>query len=123
MMKKISWSALLAGMFTDFGMVVLQVLVIFWIYATTRSTLLLYSWVFVSEILVAVFVGYVIGKVAKEEPFLNALAYYAGMLVLTGAFALLLPEEQWIHVSSFWTISIQALEFSGLCFGALLAKK
>lgn len=67
-MKKFSWSAFFAGLFTDIGMQVIQLIIVAIVYVFLRSPFLSCIWYIVSEIIVSVFVGYVIGKVAKEAP-------------------------------------------------------
>lgn len=122
-MKKISWSAFFAGLFTDIGMQLIQLIIVAIVYVYLRSSFLAYSWYLVSEILVSVFVGYVIGKVAKEAPLFNALVYYIINYVLMAAFASIVAEENWTHVPSFWSMVVQTIELFGLSVGALLVKK
>jgi len=122
-MKNISWSALIIGWFTDIGIQVVQFLFLILVFLRFQSSFVPYIWYFISELLAAVLVGYVIGKLAKSAPLFNALVYYLGMLVITGVAVSLLPEEKWFHVSSFWTVFIQCLELAGLTVGALMAKE
>ena len=122
-MKKISWSAFFAGLFTDIGMQLIQLIIVAVVYVYLRSSFLAYSWYIVSEILVSVFVGYVIAKVAKEAPLFNALVYYIVNYVLMVAFVSMVAEENWTHVPSFWSMVVQTIELFGLSVGALLVKK
>jgi hypothetical protein len=122
-MKKVSWSAFFAGFFTDLGIQIIQIIFVILVFLRYQSVVLVYSWYFITELIVSVFVGYVIGKMAKEAPLFNALFYYVSMLVLTGVAVSLLPEENWTHVSSLWTAIIQLTELVGLSVGALMAKK
>lgn len=122
-MKKISWSALIAGFFTDIGLQAVQLLLVILVFLRFQSAFLTYGWYLVSEILVSVFVGYVIGKIAKGAELFNALVYYVSMLVLGGVMFSLLPEENWTHVSSLWSSLIQVIELAGLATGALIAKE
>ena len=99
-MKKVSWCALFAGFFTDLGMQIIQFIFVILVFLRFQSVVLVYSWYFITELIVSVFVGYVIGKMAKEAPLFNALFYYVCMLILTGVAVSLLPEENWTHISS-----------------------
>ncbi|GAK58195.1 hypothetical protein U27_05168 [Candidatus Vecturithrix granuli] len=122
-MKKISWSAFFAGVFTDIGMQVIQLIIVAIVYVFLRSPLLAYIWYIGSEIIVSVFVGYVIGNVAKEDPLLNALFYYIVTYVLMFVFVSMVAEENWTHIPSFWAMVVQTIELFGLSVGALLVKK
>jgi hypothetical protein len=122
-MKKIAWSALVAGFFTDLGLQVVQIIFLFVVFLQFRSIVLIYGWALISELLASCLVGYVIGKIAKGAELFNALVYYVGMLVLSWIAFALLPEENWTHVSSLWSSLIQVAEIAGLATGALLAKK
>lgn len=122
-MKKFSWSAFFAGLFTDIGMQVIQLIIVAIVYVFLHSPFLTYIWYIVSEIIVSVFVGYVIGKVAKESPLFNALVYYMVTYALMVVFVSIFAEENWTHVPSFWTMVVQTIELFGLSVGALLVKK
>jgi len=122
-MKKIAWSALVAGFFTDLGLQIIQIIFLIVAFLQLRSTVLVYGWALISELLAACLVGYVIGKIAKGAELFNVMVYYIGGLVLSGIAFALLPEENWTHVSSFWSSLIQVTEIAGLATGALMAKK
>ena len=122
-MKKISWSAFFAGLFTDIGMQVIQLIIVAIVYVFLHSPFLTYIWYIVSEIIVSVFVGYVIGKVAKEAPLFNALVYYMVTYALMVVFVSTFSEESWTHIPSFWSMVVQTIELFGLSVGALLVKK
>jgi hypothetical protein len=122
-MKKIAWSALVAGFFTDLGLQIVQIIFLIVAFLQLRSTVLVYGWMLISELLAACLVGYVIGKIAKGAELFNTMAYYVGGLVLSGIAFALLPEENWTHVSSLWSTLIQLIEIAGLATGALLAKE
>ena len=122
-MKKFSWSAFFAGLFTDIGMQVIQLIILAIVYVFLHSPFLAYGWYLVSEIIVSVFVGYVIGNVAKKAPLFNAMVYYIVTYVLMIVFVSIFAEENWTHVPSFWAMVVQTIELFGLSVGALLVKK